>query len=383
MRLIECPLSMTVEEQRSCLENWSVLGDPSDLFFLDIETTGFSRTFDSIYLIGVMTYSGEGFHVHQYLAESYPEEADILVRFFQEVKEFRTCVTYNGDMFDLPFLRERFRRLHLGAAAFQDWEKELTAVDLIKQLRAYQHFFGWPNMKLRTLEQDLGTARSDPFDGGELVDVFLEYSQTKDERLARTLLLHNLEDVTCLSSLMKAEGLIHFLRCGKVRKVSMAGPVLTILSDRPAPLSRQAGVRLYKPGEGEERVLKAVYRFTKGREEFTLTLPETGRRLYYYLPDPGDYYFLPDKEEIVHKSLAYDIPASMRRRARAEQCYITAPEGRYVQALRLPDARVKVYRPSLKSRDCYYREEELADYLSKADPEWLNRYLHTYIDQIV
>ena len=79
MRILQSPLQQTAAGRQAMIEEWQLFGDPSEIVFLDIETTGFSRLYDSVYLIG-MLYMEPGMQgltpvVRQYLAGSVEEES--------------------------------------------------------------------------------------------------------------------------------------------------------------------------------------------------------------------------------------------------------------------------------------------------------------------
>jgi uncharacterized protein YprB with RNaseH-like and TPR domain/predicted nuclease with RNAse H fold len=79
------------------------LSFPHRTLFLDIETTGLSRYYDSITLVG-WSYNGR----YQAVVQGYEDQAlrDVL-------REARVVVTFNGSNFDLPFLRDKASDLSL------------------------------------------------------------------------------------------------------------------------------------------------------------------------------------------------------------------------------------------------------------------------------
>jgi len=76
-------------------EHWRVLASVRDeALYLDIETTGLSRNFNQITVIGAL-YRGQ---FHQWV---WPQRVDALA---QILREAPVVVTFNGARFDLPFL---------------------------------------------------------------------------------------------------------------------------------------------------------------------------------------------------------------------------------------------------------------------------------------
>src|SRR5258708_7801157 len=82
------------------------LSFPSKTMFLDIETTGLSRYYDTITLVG-WSMGGE------YNVYMKGDDAGPLRKALSEAK---AIVTFNGSLFDVPFLNYEFSDLHLPAA---------------------------------------------------------------------------------------------------------------------------------------------------------------------------------------------------------------------------------------------------------------------------
>ena len=86
------------------IENFS---KKEKIIYFDIETTGFSRKYCIVYLIGCMYYSGDKLCYTQWLAENFNDEANVLMAFNKFIKDFDTVIHFNGNSFDIPFVTER------------------------------------------------------------------------------------------------------------------------------------------------------------------------------------------------------------------------------------------------------------------------------------
>ncbi len=82
------------------------LSFPSKTMFLDIETTGLSRYYDTITLVG-WSFGGE---YNVYIKGDDPEPLR------SALSDAKAIVTFNGSLFDLPFLHYEFSDLHIPAA---------------------------------------------------------------------------------------------------------------------------------------------------------------------------------------------------------------------------------------------------------------------------
>ena len=84
------------------LEN---LGPKETLLLFDIETTGLSPSSSFIYLIGVLFYQDSSWKIKQWLAQSPEEESDLLTAFSEFARNYRVLIHFNGDAFDIPFVK--------------------------------------------------------------------------------------------------------------------------------------------------------------------------------------------------------------------------------------------------------------------------------------
>ena len=169
------------------IENFS---KKEKIIYFDIETTGFSRKYCIVYLIGCMYYSGDELCYTQWLAENFNDEANVLMAFNKFIKDFDTVIHFNGNSFDIPFLTERGKKYNL-EFDFDNYQ----SIDIYKPVSKLNHILKMENNKQKSFEKLLGINRSDPFSGGDLIEVFKHYVESKDERLLFPLLLHNKEDV--------------------------------------------------------------------------------------------------------------------------------------------------------------------------------------------
>lgn len=208
------------------------IGAPEDVLFFDIETTGLSARSAGLYLIGVLTYTTDAsiakerntasssdevqlsavpsahraasapesaghWTLLQYFCEDVADEPAVLQAFFELLRTKKILISYNGDGFDIPFLRHMLEQYGL-PYSFDTVE----SFDLFKKFRPLKHLLGLPDLKLKSCERFLGIDREDRFTGGELIEVYFEWQKTKAPALLDTLLLHNAEDIANLPNLL-------------------------------------------------------------------------------------------------------------------------------------------------------------------------------------
>jgi predicted nuclease with RNAse H fold len=147
--------------------------------FVDIETTGLSLYYDKITLIGI--YDGRNYRA--YIAGHNLDD------FRDDVRQYGLIVTFNGSLFDLPFLRKAFPSLGLPGH-----------VDLRFFLRRLGFSGG-----LKSIEKRTGVTRPEEindFDGFDATILWNRYVHGNADAL-RLLVEYNRADVVNLRALME------------------------------------------------------------------------------------------------------------------------------------------------------------------------------------
>ena len=82
-----------------------------DTCFFDIETTGFSRKKDIVYLIGILYFDKEedSWVIAQYFANNLKDELKVIEEASQFLMSFHRIVNYNGNTFDIPFINSKLK----------------------------------------------------------------------------------------------------------------------------------------------------------------------------------------------------------------------------------------------------------------------------------
>ena len=153
--------------------------------YLDIETTGLSRNYSDITVIGIAVERNRKLEVIQ-LFENTLTRNNLL----GSLENINEIYTYNGSRFDLPFiktklgidLKEKFKHRDL---MYDCWKNELKG-------------------GLKAVEKKIGIKRNlQDIDGYMAVKLWWDYVNDNDEDALRTLLEYNKEDVVNLKVLRK------------------------------------------------------------------------------------------------------------------------------------------------------------------------------------
>ena len=183
--------------------NFRPLIEIDNVCFFDIETMGLSREYHQIYLIGLLYYNNESsdWTLIQLLADDLKEEKTLLLEFLDMVKEFDRLVTYNGDSFDIPFVKKRLERF----GTFWDVDNSL---DLYRYVRENRNILNLADLKLKTLEKHLGIQREDLISGKECIELYKSYTSTKNHDALKLILRHNYDDLQYMPYLLKIYNII-------------------------------------------------------------------------------------------------------------------------------------------------------------------------------
>ena len=277
--------------------------------FFDIETTGLSARVSSLYLLGA-AYVKEGcWHLVQWFADDYVSEKEILTEFASFLSGFHTVIHYNGSTFDIPYLEKKYQSYQLGSPFFGK-----SSLDLFRQLPHKKELFSLPDNKLTTVERFLGFHRNDAYTGKDCIRLYTDFMQKKYFRdpLAnvdkQNLLLHNHDD---LIGTILCSKLLSYLQINHSEPhYRIEGPEL-ILS---AKLADEVPETL--------TCKKNSVQLTFKKNKLILRIPLFEGTLYHYFKDYKNYYYLPEEDMAVHKSVGAFVDASFRKKATASNCYI-------------------------------------------------------------
>lgn len=289
------------------------LFDTSSIFF-DIETTGFSPSRSCIYLIGCVRHVGEMLVIDQFLAEKPAEEIDVLNAFLNILKDYNTIISFNGIGFDIPFIKAKCTQYHIA-----DTLKDYQYLDIFKSVSEFKFLLKLPNYKQKSIEEFLGLHRDDIYSGGELITVYEEYVKNHSSECEELLLLHNYDDVTKMLDLLPILSYIELFhgqysitetKIGTYRAIDGTNQkelLITLALDYPVP----------KRVSYQYKEFYLIIREQKAN----IRIPVYTGELHYFYSNYRDYYYLPQEDMAVHKSVASYVDKCFRENAKASNCY--------------------------------------------------------------
>lgn len=285
----------------------------SSIFF-DIETTGFSPAHTSLYLIGCARRSGSYVCIDQFFAEQPGEEKLILNAFLELLKAYDTVITFNGIGFDIPYLKAKCDTFSL-----KEHFSDFTYVDIFKSISQIRHILRLMNFKQKSIEQFLGIDRRDLYSGGELIQIYHSYVKQPEEELLELLLLHNYEDVLCMIDLLPVLSYVHLMN-GRFLEVTGEVCDITTFEGEPA---RELQLNLKPEFPVPRRISYASGPLYLSAHENScrISVRLLSGELKYFFDNYKDYYYLPEEDIAVHKSVASYVDKDHREQARAATCY--------------------------------------------------------------
>lgn len=284
------------------------------VLFFDIETTGFLARSSNLYLIGCAYYTQNLWNIRQWFAETPKEETLVLNEFLSFAEQFTTLVHFNGNQFDLPYLKQKCEQ-H-GITHHLD---EMQGIDIYKRISPYKALLKLPNCKQKTLEHFLGIHREDQYTGGELIEVYKNYCRHPLNEYKDALLLHNFEDICgmldCLPILKYTDVLNQPVTVHKVQANKYA--------DFQGNMKRELIMFATLGDTVPVPVLLSKENVFLRMEENTcqIKVPIYDGELKYYYANFKDYYYLPQEDMALHKSIAGYVEKAYRQQAQASNCY--------------------------------------------------------------
>ena len=317
--------------------DFSMIGPLKDIVFIDIETTGLSPASSSVYLIGAVYHRQMEWHIRQWFSDSLVSEQEILKEFITFLSDFRIIVSYNGEAFDLSFLRRCAEQYSVSTDCFD----RLTSFDILKKIRPLKSLLGLPDLKQRTVEAFLGVDREDKRTGGELIDIYKEYLETRSEELYTTLLQHNEWDLKCLPQIVP----ILSYQAIFSSEWTMAGHSLNQESGSFTAII-DCGVKV--PVSCSCRLDRCS--ISLRGNQIIVELTAYHGSLKYFFDDYKDYYYLPQEDRAIHKKVGQYVDTEFREQATAANCY-THKEGFFLPIR--SEGMFDVYRSDYRSKELY------------------------------
>ncbi len=327
-------------------------------YIIDIETTGFSPKYASIYMIGIAYLKKNHIMIEQWFCEKESDEYELLFRFNQLLCEDVTLYHYNGDRFDMPFIKQRMSLFSMSMNSYE-------SVDLLTKVRPFKQLLGLENLKLKTIEAYFGYERDDPFTGGDLIEHYKNYLQHPQEETKAMLLLHNYEDLIGLMDVLshlpviqlfenfKEKSMTHQLIESYINETTYVATIKTLVSGQYCFKHPLATINI-------------------NDHKLSINIQAVVGTLYYFFPDYQNYYYLPEEDYAIHKSIGAFVDKTHRIKAKKNNAYVKK-DSIFLPALKKYELNVPLYYDDPTKKRPYASIEDLVQH----------NQLATYIQEVL
>ena len=289
-------------------------GDPERLLTLDIETTGLSKQTSHLYLAGMGFFSKDRYTIYQWFADTLDEEEPVLRRALEFSQGFDTLLHYNGQRFDLPYLRYKAEKYGIGFLP-----GDLGSIDIYAKIKPCKKLLGLNSLKLKEIERFLGIERNDLFSGRELISVYQDYKKTGSQESLKLLLNHNLEDMLGVVRILP---ILEYTRLKELKleyidsrlnsyKGLNGSPRKELILSFSHDLKLPVGFKSYNEG------IFAAF----DKNLVNIRVPAEELTLKHFYDNYRDYYYLPLEDTCILKSIASGVEKQYRENAKKDTCY--------------------------------------------------------------
>ncbi len=331
----------------------SKICDEEKALFIDIETTGLKKETTDLYLIGCGFYTDKGLMTKLFFADDPSEEQNVLSLFHDFLRGFTYLIHFNGTKFDIPYLSYKANKYDMG-----DLFKSIEQIDLYKLCAPLRYMLFPQSMRQKCIESFLGIDREDKYDGGQLIEVYKNYADNKNDGDLKLLITHNREDVLGMHLITP---ILYYLDL-KDAGMTYRGYKINEYTDYNGSRCKEA-IFMYDTdalfpvsfmAKTETMYLKA-----SAKDKYIhIRLPIYHDDMKIFFENYRDYRYLPDEDRVIPASLAASLPKGTYKKATKDNCYVRA-EGDFIKQ---PDDIFKpVFKTAYKDKKKYFRFPESFD----------------------
>lgn len=353
---------------------------PEDSLFFDIETTGLSHKRSHLYMIGAIYREAGQLTFIQWFLQRPSEEKDVLLAFSTLVRQVSTVIHYNGQTFDVPYIKEKCHHWDLDDPFSADCQ--IQSLDLYRKMLPLKKVLQMTSLKQKDIENFLHYPRADEKDGKELIQVYQQYLQNAGEEELQLLLLHNRDDLfgmltiygfhTALSNLISEESQTTLNVASEEIPESLneTSEDIQAISQNTDVYIEENTLKIRKmlsPAFPADLHIESEYGVLHIENSLLfLTIYGSNGCFRHYFSNYKDYFYLPLEDTAIHKSVGIYVDPSCREKAKADTCYIKKEGLFFFQPTDLfqPD-----FRMDKRKGPSFFLSEQL-----EKEPEKINEY---------
>lgn len=298
--------------QKLSLENSIQLPEKynkQDVLFFDIETTGFAPATTILYLIGCVYYDNDSYYITQWYADTPDAQTDVINAFLTFTHKYKYLFHYNGNGFDIPYIIKKCHLLNIEC----DFS-HIKSFDIYKEVQPLKTLLKLDNLKQKNIEQFLNINREDKYSGGELIQFYNNYLKSPDEKTLELLLLHNHDDIVGMTMILPVLNYLNVLN---------GNFLFDNINISDSKGKKEVTITLNLPMTLPLRISygKDSYYLTAYNDTVKICINVYTEELKFFYPNYKDYYYLPEEDCAMHKSVAFYVDKNFRTKAKAANCY--------------------------------------------------------------
>jgi len=287
--------------------------------FFDIETTGLSPKTSYIFLIGLLFFKEDKLILRQYFADKKEDEANILNNFIEDISHYQNLYNFNGTSFDIPFI---IKRLNVNSISF-DFSKHII-IDIYKTLLANKQMVYFESYKLKNIEKYLNIIRKDDLSGSQIVTEYKNFIEFKNVFTKQKILLHNEEDVINLYRILP---ILNIIENVSACDISYINEIHIKIDNKKVYITGKA---VFKTDSVNIIEKNYTFDYNKSTNEFLFVYTILEDELYYIFNNYKQYYYFPDIDCAIHKSVGKYYKNQTKSQATKTNCY-SKINSRYIE----------------------------------------------------
>lgn len=284
--------------------------------FIDIETTGLKKETTTLYLIGLGYYTDDGFNTKLLFAGSPDEEKELILRFRDELNDFTHLFHFNGTGFDIPYLQYKSDLYDIG-----DLFEHMTQIDIYKLCKPLRYLLFPDSMRQKAIEDFLCIERDDRFNGGELIDVYKEYTIHPTDEDLNKLITHNLEDVLGMHLIMPILYYLDFKDAPLTFEDYMTNKYTDYNGDEKEEIILSYSTSLSFPRSFTAKTESMYLKASSEDKKISIRLPIYTDDMKVFFDNYKDYFYIPDEDTAILRSLGISLAKGSYVKATKENCY--------------------------------------------------------------
>jgi hypothetical protein len=274
-----------------------------------------------LYIIGYGFKKDDEFNVILIFNDDGNSEREMLEAFGEIMNNYDYLISYNGDTFDIPYMKSKLSKQNL-ATDFHGLTKtehdrniiadfdRIISIDLYKITRKWKKFLGLDSAKQIDIENLVNFKRQSFISGGKLIDAYKDYLDFGSESLLFDMLTHNKDDICGLISITEFVNLPYVIDELVINDIKNLDDSIIYTCAIPKLPCRITYSDDY------------MY-FNATGNEMKIHIKKLDTTMNYYFKDYRNYYYLPLEKMAVHKSVAEYIDKAHKEKATKETAKVS------------------------------------------------------------